>query len=178
MAYHKVKLQENSEISNIHWAQMATWIDSEGCIGISSAMPDSGNKSLSYKCNLSVANTDPRVAQWIMAIFKVGFVQVRKLGRGKDGHKRKTRWDWKCCSSQTEWILRNCYPYLCCKKGQADIIFAMRDLQNAMQKRGRGNHGHIRAMSAEEENAREGLKQQLHILKRVDYGEVSNGLIQ
>ena len=107
----------------IDWAQLAAYIDGEGCIIISRAKPNSRQRNPQYQLVVSVYNTDPRLAVWLKERFG-GFIYV-----SKPKGNRKPRYTWQVTSLRAEEILRGCYSYFILKREQAEVGLQFRALK-------------------------------------------------
>lgn len=120
-----------SHVSEIDWARLAALIDGEGHIQIAMCRHKSnkaGRAEYEY-VNLGIANTDPRLHEWLVSRFggKV-YVQVRN-GKAKKaverGHLWKPAYRWNVACVHACDLLERARPYFILKGEQADIALAL-----------------------------------------------------
>ena len=105
-------------IEPLEWMRLAAFIDAEGTIrtGFTS-------KARTH-CNIRVqiANTDPRLAQWLASLFggKPCWVKF-------DNPNWRDPFYWNISSRHAEFVLRRVRPYLLLKGEQADLALAARE---------------------------------------------------
>ncbi len=118
-------------ISEVEWAQFATWVDSDGCISIgkSEPRPSARQKTAQYQAKIQVANTDLRIMQWLKERFR-GEVGSQRPASGNC----KARFYWQSYADDLVPLLKGILPYLLLKKQQALCVIAFRT--EALWKRG------------------------------------------
>lgn len=112
----RVPETDYSNVSEINWARLATWIDGEGCIRLQS----SGGRRLHCYMALHViiGQKDARLISWLKANFG-----------GNAWFRPKARypiWYWRTRGTDTAEILRRCLPYLIVKREQAELALEYR----------------------------------------------------
>lgn len=134
---------------------MAAFLDGEGSISISYTVHKDpkfkGARKRYEYVRITVANTDPRLMQWLVATFG-GKLRERSYSRN---NKWKAAYWWVVtCKYATE-ILQGCLPYFILKRERADLAIA---LQATMVHSGRRGTPHT--VIAE----RTAIKDKLHVL--------------
>lgn len=123
-------------ISELDWARLAAYIDSEGCVIIQDCIrkgnggrPTEGKPYRCFILALSVAPTDPRLPRWCESTFggHVNYDPREKAGRGHDNYERKPLWSWAPGSKLAGEILKGCLPYFIIKREQAEVAISFRD---------------------------------------------------
>ena len=109
-------------------AYIAGFVDGEGCIYIKKP----GKRNL-HEIKLTVANTDKDVMDWIAVT--VGCGKVRLRSRKPLKPYWKDQYDWSVTGSTAIRILSEIYPYLKCKKLQAEIAFKYYNTMQLKQRR-------------------------------------------
>lgn len=133
------------------WARLAAYLDSEGHIRVVTKFQvTKGRRYLLDYLSIDVANTDPRLAEWLRARFG-GHVAV---SRQNDSRWRSCH-HWRIGSAQAADVLRGALPYFVLKREQAEIALAF----HATQRR-RGVKGTPQSVKDE----REVLKSKLRVL--------------
>jgi len=144
-----------SAVSVVDWARLAAFLDGEGSISIVYAVhktPRLASKRTQYEyVRLTIANTDPRLIDWLVATFG-GIVRSRV-------YKRNDKWKpafwWTSSCQRAAEILRGCLPYFILKRDRAELALA---LQATMVRSGR------KGTPIEVIERRGVIKQQLHAL--------------
>jgi hypothetical protein len=115
-------------VSEINWARLAAYIDSEGTIMIARTKANKGTKQPMYVLTLIVANTDLRLIRWLSETF---------TGQSYFSHSEsQRRWSKKTCHSwrlfekRAAVVLEKCLPYFIIKREQADVGLAYRALRD------------------------------------------------
>lgn len=111
-----------SNVSELDWARLAAYIDGEGCISIKSVHGYHAAKSRRvFYLDVTVANTDPRLGQWLKTIFG-GSVSVSKRGH------LSPNWapliTWTVASAHAAAIVLRCLPFFVIKREQADVALS------------------------------------------------------
>lgn len=109
--------------STTDWAQLASFLDGEGCIRLGLRGKTKTQKSICFYAYAVVTNTDPRLPAWCSEKF------------GMKVYGKSTRWagdkkaaNWKGCffaqasSFRACWILKNCLPWFVLKRAQAEVV--------------------------------------------------------
>jgi hypothetical protein len=117
------------DIKDVDWARLAAYIDGEGCIGI---IPTRGQamrrKSPNHHLKVFVANTDPRLLDWIFETVGVGMCyrlpNSPSLAANINSGKWKPRFQWWVTAKPAAQILEGCLPYFIIKREQAEIAIA------------------------------------------------------
>lgn len=135
--------------SELQWAQLAAFIDGEGAI-LLNKFNRIDRKDMWLRVVL--ANTDLRLPKWCKDIFGGVFLAEP---RRNPKHSACFRWHVSC--QHAAWVLAGCLPFFIIKREQADIALAFQETL--------GGPG-IR-VSEEVKARREGMRQQLHAMKRV-----------
>ena len=110
------------EPSDLDWARLAAYVDGEGSILINERNGD-GRTNWGSWLRLIICNTDPRLILWLKKTFGGNVVCGRK--RAKTCHRYQLKWHVSC--RQAYALLKGCYPYLICKKDQAECAFAYQE---------------------------------------------------
>jgi hypothetical protein len=108
--------------SQIEWAQLAAYIDSEGCIHISMKDRREGRWDWrAFDLLVTVANTDPRLIRWCVDHFG----GQEKLAYRKNYRKNnKACFRWQVYGKSCGDILRGILPYSIIKREQIEIGLA------------------------------------------------------
>jgi hypothetical protein len=122
----KVNLRPDREPTDIEWAQLAAYIDGEGCILID-RRPNKKHPEWApnYLVSVIVSNSDPRLIVWSKQTFG-GFITNQKDPRIRKTSKR-VLYGWRTSTRDSRWVLEHCLPYLIIKREQAEIALAMFD---------------------------------------------------
>lgn len=104
------------------WAQLASFIDGEGCIYLSYYINPSNGYSRT-NLRLSISNTDPRLPNWCKERFK-GRVGISDKKLGNKVYRPAIRWETE--HANAEWILKGCLPYFILKREQAEAVLEFR----------------------------------------------------
>lgn len=106
---------EWDKVSEMDWARLAAFLDGEGCITIGKT-----KNSRAQYMKVFIANTDPRLMEWLRDTFG-GTVNGKKR---ENREKHKPCYVWTVCS-QMAWIVLLCVmPYLIIKREQAEVALA------------------------------------------------------
>lgn len=110
------------EPSKIDWAQMAAYIDGEGCIGLYlyEKRRDGGKTRRNEYLFVTVVNTDPRLGEWCRDTFGGRFREVPRVDRVR----HKPCYEWKVNSNVAAHVLTGCLPFFKIKREQAEIGLA------------------------------------------------------
>jgi hypothetical protein len=118
-----------SAVSEIDWARLAAYIDGEGCIRVAGVK---GKQTWSRRVlylEVTVANTNPRLSQWLVATFGGSIVTYHK------GHaKWKPCFTWYISSRHAAQILERCLPYFIIKPEQAYVALAFQATVRTVRK--------------------------------------------
>jgi len=115
--------------TDIDWARLAAYIDGEGCICIGQKRvlngPERKCTSTRTYLNIIIANTDPRLSEWLRDTFG-GSIQLHRP------HKNNPKWSlgyhWITGNRQAKWVLEGCLPFFIMKRAQAEIGIAHQNL--------------------------------------------------
>ena len=131
----EVQRRDLSLVSVVDLARLAAFLDGEGSISIAYSVhkdPKFEGARQNYEyVRLTVANTDPRLMQWLVATFG-GKLRHRPTNRAKT-HK-PCYWWVLTCEYATE-VLKRALPYFILKRDRAELCIA---LQATMKRVGRG----------------------------------------
>lgn len=149
--------RELDAVPEMEWVRLAAFIDGEGCITIqrhllktSKTVRDPSHRAVSLFAELIIANTDPRLPDWLMRVFG-GNIQHSRKNNGK----WKSQYHWRVSCAYGCEIIRRAMPFLLLKKEQAQVALA---LQRTMKRV--GVKGHSVEVMAEKER----LKVRMHEL--------------
>lgn len=113
-----------SNVPAIDWARLAAFLDGEGSISLVYTVHKDpkfqGRRSNEY-IRLTIANTDPRLIDWLVATFG-GKIRTRIYERNE---RWKTAYWWTSSCARAAELLRGCLPYFILKRERADIALAM-----------------------------------------------------
>jgi hypothetical protein len=108
-----------SAVSEIDWARLAAYIDGEGCIRVAGVKGAQDWSRRILYLEVTVANTDPRLGQWLKARFG---------GSIWTTHRNHAKWRpcfcWVVGSRHAAQVLERCLPYFIIKREQADLALA------------------------------------------------------
>ena len=139
-------------VTEVEWAQLATWFDSEGTLSFSKwARPSvkSRRRTPMYRPLTCVSNSDDRVFVWLKARFG-GYVNTER----PQTETRKTSRVWMAPAGDAlVEMLRRVIPHLILKQAQAELVIKF--YTEALWRKG----GHGRCMPEEEIQRREHLYQ-------------------
>lgn len=105
------------------WARLAAYIDGEGCMSIT--FRTENGRRLPGQLIMSVANTDPRLARWLLR-FGVGHVVSKYRANAK---ATRPFYTWRVASRQAAAIIERCLPFFVIKREQAEIAIAYQALK-------------------------------------------------
>jgi len=146
-------------ITEIEWAQLATWLGSEGTLSFSKwARPSikSRRRTPMYRPLVCVSNSDDRVFSWLKPRFG-GYINTER----QQTETRKTSRVWIAPSGDNlVEMLRKVIPHLILKQEQAELVTKF--YTEALWRKG----GHGRCMPEEEIQRREYLYQGTKKLNR------------
>jgi hypothetical protein len=109
--------------TQIQWAQLAAYIDSEGCIHISMKSRSEGRWDWrAFDLLITVANTDPRLPQWCAQYF--GGTQKLAYPKNYKNKNYKACFRWQVYGKACGEILRGILPYSIIKREQIEIGLA------------------------------------------------------
>jgi hypothetical protein len=106
-------------ISNEDKSYIAGLFDGEGCVHIGGRRHNS-----SYNLEVSIANTNLEVLEWIKSIFG-GYVKTHK--KAKEYHTQC--YSWRVVSKQASEFLECIYSYMRIKKPQADAAITFQSIK-------------------------------------------------
>jgi hypothetical protein len=153
-----------AEPTQIDWARLAAFIDGEGCIRIASAKAKNWKREHLY-IDVRIANTDPRLAQWLSSLFG---------GKIYTSPRKKSTWAacfwWAISCKKAAALLTECLPYLILKREQAETALA---LQSTMT-----NRWGVRGAPQEVIDLQQSLKVKLHDQKGRGISKDANWLNQ
>ena len=146
--------------TEVDWARLAAFIDGEGCILLGAHKNPSKYGEAHYDhVRVIVANTDPRLMLWLRERFGGKILRTYKRA-DKPDWRHGMKW-YVSCQVAIE-LLRGCYPYLICKRDQAEIAFAFQETVGRP-----GVKGHPPEVYA----ARQELKERLTAMRWKQYSE-------
>lgn len=146
-----------NSISQVDWARLAAYIDSEGCIRIVRGKARQTHRASTshgawHGLILHVTNVDLRLLQWCKQNFGgVIFAQIRK--------SKRQVFDWRAYNKNVGEILRGCMPYFIVKREQAEIGLAFLATVTGTTKK----------LPAEVVQLREQMYQQMKDLKHTEF---------
>jgi len=155
-----MNIVDYNSISEIDWAMLAAYIDSEGCVRIvrgkarSGRTPETSHGSW-HGTMLHVTNTDLRLLNWCKQTFG-GIIIVQTMHDG-----RRTVYDWRAFNKNVTAILKRCLPYFKIKREQAELAIAFRETMTGTTKK----------LAPEVVAKRDEMFLQMKALKRKDFGE-------
>lgn len=113
----------NKNPTEIDWAQLAAYIDGEGCIRVDEQLATEKVPWIRWQLYVTVANTDIRLINHLRSMFG-GYVCISE-------EKRNPHWKvcyyWSVSALQATRILKGCLPYFVIKREQAEVGLAFRD---------------------------------------------------
>lgn len=146
-------------VTEIEWAQLATWIDSEGTLSFAKwARPSATSRRRTplYRPLVCVSNSDDRVFAWLILRFG-GYTNTER--RQTETRKTSRVWIAPAGEAMVE-MLRRVIPHLVLKRAQAELVIKF--YTEALWRKG----GHGRCMPEEEIQRREYLYQGTKQLNR------------
>ena len=150
-------------VTEVEWAQLATWFDSDGFILISKErpQPSTGRRTTLYRPIVGVSNTNPLLMDWLEERFG-GRTTVERPQ--SDKHKESLHWlaHMGLRGDKLISLLESVLPYLLLKRRQAEL--AIEFYQGAVWKNG-GSPGE-RQTPPQELARREELHQAVKALNR------------
>lgn len=102
--------------------RMAAFIDCEGCIEIR-LVNAHGKCRSSFRLQISVANTDPRMTNWCSRVFG-GSSVVTKIGQKYAG--AKPLYVWRVYGQHAETVIRHCHEFFLIKQEQVAVALEYR----------------------------------------------------
>lgn len=101
---------------NMKLAQLATWLDSDGCISIVDRwIKRPYGRYHIYESLVVIVNTNKRLMDWLDKNFNGWYTT---MGTPKNNHKQAYQWHM----TDIEQTLKEVCPYLLLKKKQAEIV--------------------------------------------------------
>ena len=148
-------------ITEIEWAQLATWLDSDGCIGIRKSNPDRRAVNPIYHPSVQVYNSASCVMEWLQDRFG-GAVNPAK----PPNPKHKQQYVWTCFVADHVTLLKGALLHFLVKRDRALLVI---DYHEGMLWNGRERKGRSRAttMLPAEVARREALYQQSRKLNQL-----------
>lgn len=110
-----------SGVSQMDWAKLAAFVDSEGHIRIVSKLQTRKNRPNRYQqeyLEVTVANTSPRLMVWLVARFG-GTVHPEQRKSNK-----RPAWKWYAACAHGADVLRGALPHFVIKQDQAELALA------------------------------------------------------
>lgn len=127
---------------------VAGFLDGEGCIQLCG--------KYRVKVRLTIANTNKEIIQRLFDEFGGSIREYDDTRQYKSGRFRKPVYYWSLYCTKAEKLLRECYPYLIVKRGQAQAVFLAKE----------SLHQSYRTVPAEEAVRREKLHVSISELNR------------
>ena len=135
MAQNKVPRSEfDKKIASVKygdWRALAMGIDCEGCIFINRNVNKRTGK-VQHVLTVNFANTDLRLMKWVTDTF--GGSTYFSHSESQRKWSKKVCHSWRVFEDRAAVILEHCLPYLICKRAQAEIALAYRELRKAGSK--------------------------------------------
>lgn len=135
-------------VSDIDWARLAMGIDCEGCIFINRNIQSKSlrRNKVQHVLTVNFANTDLRVMKWLTETFggNVYFSHSESQRRWS----KKVCHSWRVFEDRAAVILEHCLPFLICKRAQAEVGLAYRELRKQGSKGRKVTEGDIAARDA------------------------------
>jgi hypothetical protein len=142
-------------VIDIDWARLAAYIDGEGCITIARMKGRSRISRPVLFLSVTIANTDPRLIQWLTSRFGgTAYTSLRS-----HNPKHSNVFTWNVASRHGAEIIRRALPFFVIKREQADIALAFQD--TIISDRRYGRSGRPPELIAHQD----GLRDQLSALK-------------
>lgn len=116
-------------VSEIHWAQLAAFIDSEGCIRIHCNSPSRKTGHRYHGIQVTIGQRDERLIDWLHEIFG-GHRYKSKVVEG-----RTTMAYWRVNTLSAVEVIKRCLPFFVIKREQADVALEYRMLVGSTTKR-------------------------------------------
>jgi hypothetical protein len=150
--------------TEIQWAQLAAYIDGEGCISILY------RPTKSVWTSVLLYNTDPRLCLWAQRTFGCGTIHAATHGRKNE----RPSYRWQIYSRQAFWVLENCLPYFVIKREQAEVCLALRETRYA---KGRSHRlpQHVEVRRAQLKSHLQELKERIIPFEKTASGEALYG---
>jgi len=109
-------------IPKIDFARLAAYIDGEGSIWISTYRyrnPETGKIYEGFRMEITLGNTDPRLALWTRKTFG-GWLSMERI----KGGKYRPIFKWRIAALKARTILEKCMPYFVIKAKEASVAIA------------------------------------------------------
>ena len=155
-----LKYKPKVEPSEIDWARLSAFIDGEGSIAIDKQIR-ADCITPHYGLVIVIANTDPRLVLWGRERFG-GKIYARSIRSAK----HRMAYAWHLSSSQAEFVIRGCLPYMLLKREQAELALAFREtykLESSLVRSGKSGRASV---PVEVANRREELFKQIRAAKK------------
>ncbi len=146
-------------VTEIEWAQLATWLDSDGSISIQKSRPKRPGLASIYRSRVAVSNTNRNVMDWLQTRF--GGAVYLALRRPK----HKPVLVWRCAATERVALLKQVLPYLIVKQDRAALAIRYAEDMTWSGKSGKGRRP-SEIMPMVEQERREALYQQSLQLNR------------
>lgn len=148
-------------VTEIEWAQLATWLDSDGCISILKSKPSRSAVNSTYHPRIQVYNSASCVMEWLQNHFNGTVVDTKRHRR-----EHKQPHVWTCSTADHVALLKGALPYFLVKKDRALLLISYHEnmLWDGKARKGRGR---ATIMIPDEVARREGLYQQVHVLNQL-----------
>lgn len=113
----------NNSISESDLAYMAGFFDGEGsvllCGNHTKGHRNLQGRTASYHLQIEITSTDREIIDWFLETVDEGSVRERKILQPN----HKPSWTWQMNGRKAASFLKEIYPFLKLKKGQAEIAF-------------------------------------------------------
>lgn len=117
-----------TEPTEIDYAQLAAYIDGEGCIAVYEYLHD--RKFPRWIDYLRIVNTDPRLILWLKNTFG------GKTWAQEQEEPNRTKFSWNVGNKLAEKLIRKCLPYFKIKVEQAELFLAYRETLGKQVRKG------------------------------------------
>jgi hypothetical protein len=97
-------------------AQIAGYVDAEGCIGIARSFA-------TIHARVDFGNTNPVVVELVQEATGIGSLRERK----PTSKRHSASWHWRCQSEGAHGLLEQIYPYLRIKQRQAKLCLYVQE---------------------------------------------------
>jgi hypothetical protein len=108
-------------VSQIDWARLASWIDSEGTIYINRVKPTGRMKSPQHRLSVVIANASPLLQCWLTVNFGGSVSYKKPVG----WTKHPNCYEWRVNGLQAYYVLTHCQDFMIIKREQALVGIAL-----------------------------------------------------
>ena len=157
-------------VTEVEWAQLATWLDSDGCISILKSKPVASRHEVNatYHPRIQVYNSALCVMEWLQERFNGTVVNPKRRS-----HEHKQQRVWTCATADQVALLKGALTHFLVKQDRALLLVSYHEnmLWTGKARKGRGR---ATVMPPEEVSRREALYKRIHVLNQLGPVDESN----